>query len=371
MTNYIYKKDRLKMTSLTIVFDAGSELETDGYYGTMHLMEHLICKSFEHLYPKLTANGIVWNAFTSEEHIVVWFEGLSSRLTSDLKIELVKLITGGINVEEFVFDNEKSVVHQEYLDCVNDNTYACELNLFRKYFNDFMPIGNEQDILNFSFDDMHKQYETHFTKPVRIVEIGPDKTPELEEFCKDVQISKEHKKPKFGRYKNELLEANTELKVPVYMVSSKIVSKSDYPFVNIGLKMLTSGLESPFYQKLRVESGLSYYVSGSVIKNVCGGILSVATCTNTERAEELCDKMRELSDDIYKYLEPGRFEDIVNSINVQREKEKILKYEYTSKYAGLSCLKMPNKLDKVTFDKTIYLMSRYFADIKIIRCDKL
>lgn len=369
--NYIYKKDRLKMTSLTVVFDAGSELENDGLYGTMHLMEHLICKSFEHLYPKLTANGIEWNAFTSEERVVVWFEGLSSRLTSDLKLELVKLLTGGIFVEKDVFENERNVVYQEYLDCVNDNTYACELNLFRKYFNDFTPIGKEKDILSFSFENMHMQYDNYFRKPMKIVEIGPDKTPELEELCKDTQLSKKHKKPKFGKYKNELLNANTELKVPVYMISSNIVTKTNYPCVKTGLLMLTNGLESPFYQKLRIESGLSYYVSGIILKNINGGILSIATCTNADRTEELCDTMHKLTNNFYDYLTKERFDDIMNYLKVQREKENILKYEYTSRYSGLSKLKMPKNLDQISYDKTIYLMSRYFADMKIIRCDQL
>lgn len=371
MDNYIYKHERLKMTSLSIVFDAGSELEPLGKKGTMHLMEHLICKTFEDLYPKLTANSIDWNAYTSEEKIVVYFEGLASRLTSELKLDIVKKLTGGVEISPEVFNNEKNVVLQEYMDTINDNTSACELNIFRKYLNDYTPIGKEKDILDFSYEDLFETYDKYFKRPIKIVEIGPEKTIELENFCKGELLKNEHKKLKFGKYDFEKLYSDISLKVPVFLISPKTITKSDYPYLKIGTMVLTSGLESPFYKRLRVEKGLSYYVRGILLKNVNSGILTIDACTNAERADELSDSLLELSDNLYDLMTQERFNDIIEHMKIEREKENILKYAYTNRYIGLSLLKMPKNLDKITFEKTRYIMSRYFADIKLIRGDKL
>lgn len=371
MINYIYKHERLKMAALAITFDAGSELELTGKKGTMHLMEHLICKTFEELYKFFTANSINWNAYTSEERVMVYFEGLASRLTPEVKMKIAERLVGGINIKQEVFNNEKNVVLQEYMDCVNDNAYACELNVFRKYWNDYTPIGKESDIRNFSYDDMFETYEKYFRKPIRIVEVGPEKTPGLEALCKEVDYKPEHKKLKFGKYEFEKLSADTSLKVPVFLMSPKAVSASDYPYLKIGMLTLTGGLESPFYQKLRVENGLSYYVRGGVTRNINSGMLVIDACTNTERAEELGNKMLELSGDLYNIMTKERFDDIIESIKIEREKEKILKYAYIDKYASITKLKLPKNLDKIEFEKTRYLLSRYFANIKLIRGDKL
>jgi len=368
MNSYIYKKDRLKMTSLTIVFDAGSNLEPAGKKGTMHLMEHLICKTFKDMYPMFTQKSIDWNAYTSEERILVYFEGLASILTSDIKIEIVKKLTGGIAcVTEDEFETEKNVVLQEYMDTIVDTTNVCELNILRKYWNYYGIIGCEEDIKNFTYQDVLDTYEKYFRNPIKIVEVGPDKTPELAGFCVDNKLK--HKKFSFGKYKNELIPIGELLKVPVYMMSEKVVVPADYPCLKVGLKMLTEGLESPYYNELRVKRGLSYYTIGSIDKNVMSGIMSIAACTTIDRADELADVMCNLTDQLYNHLTEERYAQIMENMKIKKEKEKILKYMYTAKYTGLSKLKMPNDLDKISLEEVRYKMSRYFGEMRIIRGD--
>lgn len=366
MKNYIYKKDRLKMTSLTIVFDAGSELEETGKKGTMHLMEHLICKTFLDMYTRLSENGIDWNAYTSEDAVIVWFEGLDSRLNSDMKTELVKRLLGGINITEEEFKSEQSVVLQEYMDCVFDNRTACTMNILRKYWNNFLPIGYENDIKNFSYQDMHDTYEKYFKIPARIVEVGPTKTECLADFCKDF-VPRKHKSLKFGEYDNDMIETDLSVKTPVYMLFPKAIKPADYPYIKVGLLMLTNGLESPYYKELREKRGLSYYVSGCIEKNVEFGMMLITACTNTERVDELMLLMGSLTDDLYDMLSEERFNTIMEKIKVDREKEKILKYQYSEKYSNITKLKMPEKLDKITLEEVRYRMSRYFSGVRVVK----
>ena len=44
---YIYEKKSLKMTGLYITFNRGGLYDAEGEYGTSHLMEHLLCKTFK------------------------------------------------------------------------------------------------------------------------------------------------------------------------------------------------------------------------------------------------------------------------------------------------------------------------------------
>ncbi len=368
MNNYIYKKDRLKMTSMTVVYDAGSELETSGYYGTMHLMEHLICKTIKEFYPLFTANGIEWNGYTTESKIVLWFEGLSSRLTSDVKIRIMEKLTGGLEcVSENEFMTEKTVVVQEYLDSVVDDTQANYLNMMRRYWNDYCAIGCFDDIRNFTYQNMLNAYELYFRTPCRIVDIGPERTDELEKYCDQVALKRgHHAKPVFGNYDNPMVECKLSAKMPVYMLFPKTVTKKDYPFVKVGMLMLTDGMDSPYYDEIRVKNGLSYYVMGHIEKNVEGGKMVVCACTDFASGNALRDKMMDLSFDLYNHLSDERFRIVMDGLNVTREKEKILRYAYTNKYTNISKLKLPSDLNKIELGDVRYVMSRYFADVKVV-----
>ena len=370
MKNYIYKKDRLKMTSLNIVYDAGSEHETGtNYKGCMHLMEHLLCKTFKDMYSIFTANGIKWNAGTREDMVYVWFEGLASRFTHEMKIEILKKLTDTIEcVTKEEFETEKNVVLQEYFDTIIDDASADYMNMMRIYWNNFTPIGCSDDIKSFTYDDMLNVYEKYFKHPARIVEVGPEQTKELELFCEEpVMTWFNHNKPKFGYYKNPLVDISGKTKTPVYMLFPKTVLKKDYPYLRVGMSMLTEDLDSPYYKALRVDSGLSYYVLGNIEKHISGGMMYVCACTDTMNAGKLEDTMIKLSENVYDHLTKERFETVMEGMKVGREMEKVLKYMYTQRHTNISTLKMPNDLNKIEFEDVCYVMSRYFADVKVIR----
>ena len=92
---HFFEKNTLKMSGLYIVYNAGSIYEKLGQTGTMHLMEHLICKSFDDMQDELTSRNVEYNAYTCEEIVVVHFTGLNTQLNSDLKTRLVKRLTNG------------------------------------------------------------------------------------------------------------------------------------------------------------------------------------------------------------------------------------------------------------------------------------
>ena len=367
MKNYIFKKKSLKMTTLVIVFDAGARLEQQGKYGTMHLMEHLICKTFKDMYPELTKLGISWNAFTSDEMVEVYFKGLDKYLTNDLKEKLARRLVDGLSwVSEEEFETEKKVVCQEYADCMFSPESASTINIMRKWFGVYTPIGYLEDIQAFTYEDMLETYEKYFRKPVKITEIGRYKTEVFENF--DYQeIEKTQNKVKFKKHNDmPLEEISSDDKIPVFAVSKKIVSKSDYPYLGVGLDMLTDGLESPFYKELREKLGLTYFVCTQINCYIDHGVMMIEACTGNDRKDELIEKMQELIATSEQFLSKERFNTIMSSVKIQRETQDALLFNSHNRFSTISKMLYPNNLNKIELDKVIKVTLEYLSKTVIL-----
>ena len=66
-------KSQTDLSGFYVVFYGSTNLEERGIYGISHLMEHLICKNFEHLRDDFEREGIDWNAYTTQNEIVFFF----------------------------------------------------------------------------------------------------------------------------------------------------------------------------------------------------------------------------------------------------------------------------------------------------------
>lgn len=364
---FVFKKKGLKMTALRIVFDAGSRLERDGRYGTMHLMEHLICKTFKDLYPTLSKLGIGWNAYTSSEQVCVYFAGLDKYLTSELKVELFKRLTGGLKVvTKSEFESERNVVCQEYMDDVFDSDSASTMNVLRKWFGEYLAIGKIEDIQKFTHKDMKDTYEKYFRKPARIVEVGRFKTKFFEEV-EFKEVENVNIKKKFGLHRSEpLVNIASDDKTPVFAVSKKLVNAREYPYLSVGLDMLAYGLESPFYLELREKLGLTYYVQSAVHSYINRGIVIFKACTGSKRAEELISKMKELIVGAKPFLTQERFETIMSNMKIGREKADAVLYSNCGRYSTISKMKFPNNLDKITYDKVVEITMKYLSQMVVL-----
>lgn len=359
---YIYEKKSLKMTSLNVVFNAGGLFDEEGKFGTSHLMEHLICKTFDDLQDTLTANCIEFNAYTADEQVVVFFKGLDSRLTPELKKSLVNKLLGGIDcVSEEAFLNERNTVLQEYSDYFNDP--GCCFNIIRQKFNYYGPIGKKSDIENFSYKDMKAQYKKFFKQPAKIIEIGPTKTDfSYVKFNENFVV--EPKKIKYKKcYKDVELETLpvSPDKKSVICIGKKLIKKADYPYIRIAMNMLTMGLNSPMYQEIRIKQGLSYAVHGEVDEFFNDSYLFFEACTDNENVEKLNNTFKMFFEDISKWLTEARFNDIINSIEVAREQKKIFRYSNINDIIrkGYTCI--PKNLKKIEFNKLIEVCKKYIT----------
>lgn len=356
---HLYEKKSFKKTSLFVVFDAGSLYETEGQYGTMHLMEHTICKTFDDMLDEFTKNGIAYNAYTSDDHVVFYFTGLASRLTSDVKSRVVHKILGGLdNITEESFNTERQTVVQEYLDYFNSES-GSGLNMMRTKFGTYGAIGKRSDIEAFTFKDAKKRYKEFFLTPARIVEIGPEKTDFSWVKFADTPTHSATKLKYKKNWKLELEKTPESDKDTVVMLGKKMVSKADFPYMHFACSMLSAGLNSPFYKEIREKRGLSYYSAGDCESYGQLSVVSFAATTTQDRTEELKTLYNELFTDVTKYLTQERFDLIMSLAEVEKEEIKLLRFAHNGDLVRKGLPMMPKNPRKITYDKVLSVAQKY------------
>lgn len=359
---YIYEKKSLKMTSLNVVFDAGSLYEAEGKKGTMHLMEHLACKTFEDMRSLFTAKGITWNAYTSDEKVVFWLQGLDSQLTPEIKREYVTKLLGGLEgMSRESFENEKKTVIEEYNDVFNDPERGVLENFMREKFDYFGPIGRRADIEAFTYEDALKTKKEVFTKPVRIIEVGPTKT----DFS-DIEYNEERAEYKELKYKkkydNDKENVPESDKTLVVAYSKKLVKKSEFTPMTIALSMLGKGLESPLYQEIREKRGLSYYSRACVDTFIDKSLPTMFAYTVKERGDELVDVYKDFISNVDKYLTKERYEEIVSMFTIAKEKRKIFRFENVDDLVRKNEVQLAKNVAKVPFEKVVEVAKKYINE---------
>lgn len=356
---HIYEKKSLKMTGLYIVFNRGGLYDAEGEYGTSHLMEHLICKTFKDEYSILTKNGIDWNAYTGDEHVVVHFTGMEKYLTSEFKERLIKKLLGGINITEKEFETEKNVVLQEYMDSFNDPETS--LNLIREKYNYYGAIGRKADIEKFSFDDMKRHYALYYSHPAKIIEIGPSKS--------DFSFVTYNEEPVVQPRKIKWIEKNKNVEkenVPVNnkatlrYISKKNVSKADYPALRVAMIMLTGGMESPMFKRIREEKGLTYGVDCGVSLYIKEGVAKFGATTDFENKQALQNEFEYFFKDIKAHLTQERFNDVIQCFSISDEENKIFRYDSVIDLIRKGYIMVGKSYKKLTLEKVQEIAEKYF-----------
>jgi predicted Zn-dependent peptidase len=94
-----------KLSGFYIVYKGSTNLEKPGWRGLSHLMEHLVCKSVDHLQEDFDRDGLIFNAYTSRNEIVFYLTGLDSRVNKWKETLINLLLNFQITNEEF--ENER------------------------------------------------------------------------------------------------------------------------------------------------------------------------------------------------------------------------------------------------------------------------
>lgn len=348
-------KSETDLSGFYVVYEGSTNLEKKGWYGISHLMEHLMCKNFEHLQEDFDKDGIDWNAYTSSNEIVFYLTGLDEKVNK-WKGEFMDLL-GQFNVTKEQFENERNIVLEEYMDSFNDQSQSHMLNLSRKLFGDFDPIGLKEDLENLKFMDCLNFFELQYAKPTKIINVSKNK--KYKNGTIDFAQRTIDKVSKFGNY-DVPLELNNEFKDKTSIAVLSPMIEEDFAYVNFINAMLSLGLKSPLYQEIRENRGLVYFVHCYQSRMNKQGINAISTQTSNKNFGAVVDAIKLVIENPKKYLTKERFNLVKDYYGVRRQKDEILRYKNVNQWINPEDWSVYNILDKITLKKVMEVYDKYY-----------
>ena len=347
-------KSQTDLSGFYVVYEGSTNLEKKGWYGISHLMEHLMCKNFDHLQEDFDRDGIEWNAYTSSNEIVFYLTGLEDKVNK-WKGEFMDLL-GGFNVKKAEFENERNIVLEEYMDSFNEQTQCHVLNLSRKLFGDFDPIGLKEDLENLKFMDCLNYFELQYAKPTKIINVSKkDYKNTTLDFAERTII-----KPLVYGNHNVPLELNNEWKDKTSIAILSPVINEDFAYVHFINAMLSLGLKSPLYQEIREKRGLVYYVHCYQSRMNNQGLNSISTQTSNRNFNAVVDAVEGVIKNPKKYLTKDRFNLVKDYYTVRRQKDEILRYKSVNQFINPTGWSVYDILDKITLKKVLEVYDKYY-----------
>ena len=347
-------KSQTDLSGFYVVYEGSTNLEKKGWYGISHLMEHLMCKNFDHLQEDFDRDGIEWNAYTSSNEIVFYLTGLEDKVNK-WKGEFMDLL-GGFNVKKAEFENERNIVLEEYMDSFNEQTQCHVLNLSRKLFGDFDPIGLKEDLENLKFMDCLNYFELQYAKPTKIINVSKkDYKNTTLDFAERTII-----KPLVYGNHNVPLELNNEWKDKTSIAILSPVINEDFAYIHFINAMLSLGLKSPLYQEIREKRGLVYYVHCYQSRMNNQGLNSISTQTSNRNFNAVVDAVEGVIKNPKKYLTKDRFNLVKDYYTVRRQKDEILRYKSVNQFINPTGWSVYDILDKITLKKVLEVYDKYY-----------
>jgi len=348
-------KSPTDLSGFYVVYEGSTNLEKPGWYGLSHLMEHLLCKSFDHLQEDFDKDGIDWNAYTSSNEIVFYLTGLDEKVNK-WKKKFVDLLTT-FNITKEQFENERKIVLEEYMDSFNDQTQSHMLNLSRKLFNDYSPIGSRQDLEKLKFMDCLNFFELQYAKPTKIINVSKhkdfkDKGIEFQERVIVSDVS-------FGNHDTPM-ELNNEFKDKTSIAILSPVIEEDFAYVHFINAMLSLGLKSPLYQEVREKKGLVYYVHCYQSRVNDKGINNISTLTSNKNFKEVVEAVKTVITNPDKYLTKERFNLVKEYYQVRKQKDDINRYGSVNQWINPPKWSVYDILEEVTLKKVREVYDKYY-----------
>jgi len=363
-------KNEIELSSFYIIFNGSTMNEKPGWYGISHLMEHLVCKSFEHLQDDFQRYGISWNAYTDNTEIVFHMSGLDEWVNK-YKYEFLNSILSYEPTEEEL-ENEKKIVLEEYKDSFNEQIYSHWLNLDRKLFNYYGPIGLRTDIENFTLNDCKNFLELTYKKPSKIINVS-----KYNDFNQPIDLKTPIEYEPFKFVNNEFFYIKNDddivpdNKIPLELINdfkskesiinvSEIITE-DFPYIDFTCSMLGDGLNSPLYQEIRENNGLSYYIGCYNKKlNNNSSVINIYTETSPENVEKVQQLIYHVLSNKEKYLTQDRFDIIKDNYIVKIKKNNILVHDRLNKYINPDKWNIENIIYDITLDDVYNIIDKYF-----------
>jgi predicted Zn-dependent peptidase len=364
-------KSNTGLSGFYVVFEGSTMVEKPGWYGISHLMEHLVCKSFDHLQNIYQQKNIKWNAYTSNAEVVFFMRGLDRHINFHKK-EFLDLILSYEPTQEQL-DNEKKIVLEEYKRCFNSQQEAHYTNLMRKMFGYYSPIGLRSDIEKFTLEDCKEYLKKYYKNPTRIINISKNN-----DFQADIKF---RKKPKYTPFEFKhntnlhIITSDDETKVPEGLIPLEIINdfknkvsifnfspiiKEKFAEAQFLCEMLGGGLNSPLYKEIREKLGLVYNISCyNDGFNEKSSSIVIATDTSNKNIEKVQERIKYILDNKEEFLTQERFDIIKDSYLTKLEESEIFNYADIRKHIDPKEWLVESVINKITLKDVHDLADKY------------
>lgn len=350
----INKTSPTDLSGFYVVYKGSVLNETQENYGISHLMEHLMCKMFQHLYNDFDRYSINWNAYTSGGEVVFHMTGLDEYLYK-YRHELVNSLST-FNIEKEDFEKEKSVVIQEYKDTFQDQFTSTYYNMLRKLYNNYGPIGKLEALENITWEDANEYWEKYLSKPTTIINIS--KNSKFEGFDNFSTNSPDT----YTKSEDDELIIEKVIDFNKSCVVGHIKVGDDFAYIDFVLDMLSKSLESPFMKEIREKRGLTYGIHTGVDDiSEKQGLVTTMLITTDENVDEVLDVYKMVLSDPGKYLTEERFQIIKDFYTVKKKKDAINSYNNHRKYITKENWLIENVLEDITFEKVKETFDKYLT----------
>jgi len=350
-------KSETSLSGFYVIYNSTIRNEKKGTRGISHFIEHLMCKSFEDMLDNFEKYGINWNAYTSDTRIVFYLTGLDEYLKLFKNEFIDKLMV--FNINDDILNLERKILLEEYSDMFNKQSSSHFLNLYRKLFNDYNPIGEYNDIININADMCIEHRNKYFNTPSEIINVSKYSPFEINiktnNFNNNYDINYISENKNFIYQKSNIFKSKTSI---IYL--SKIINE-DYPTVSFITSMLGSGLKSPLYQNIREKTGLVYYINCYLdhLSDI-SAVVKISTETNDNNVNILNEKIKEILKNKEKYITKERLETVKKSYEIYYKKTSINRYTNVNKYLSPKEWSVEPYLESINIDKVHEIYDKYF-----------
>jgi predicted Zn-dependent peptidase len=351
-------KNLTDLSGLYFVYNGSTNFERKGIYGIAHLMEHLKCKAFEDLQDELQANGIAWNAYTGDNQIVFYFTGLEEYLAPFRDTIIERMYSPFENyVDAEILEKEKSIVLEEYQDSFTNQNEIFYLNLFRKKFNHYSPIGLKEDIENLTLQDCLDFHKVQYEIPDLIINISKDYT--LEKTL-EFTDRKDSLKSEWNENPEAPIEIRGEYPDSLCLLYYRQIEEQDIPVVKLISSMLSSGLNSPLYQEVREKRALCYYVGSYIHEMGKLPLLSVMILTSPEKSETVHNTINDVFTNKDIHLTENRLDTIRKALLIAKKKKLINRHDNIGDILDANADKLNSIIETITLEEILKVYDKYF-----------
>lgn len=358
---------------LTVVFESPvtHEAYTDKTRGISHLIEHILCDSYDDLSELFEVECVQVNASTSTSDVSFFIRGTKANIAKYGLEYIKRIVNATIPID--VFEREKATVYNEINSNLHQPRRVYSYLLYEVMLKTTTQSGRLTDIDDFTYEQVVKFHKEHFSKPSRIVYISADEpSTDIVDYCDTLSFEVSSKNryfvdvdPEYPKLGISVGEDTPQYHSLFSVPDIKLVDEPKPYILDFISDALSNGLKSPLYQELREKHQLCYSCGMDyIVESSCEyGYLNIIVDCDPSNWDEIDERISMIMVNPDEYLTPERFDITKKSIIAVREYKKAIitssDKEYISVLQGKFSL--DDNIESITYAEVLEYCKKYLV----------